>query len=126
MTIAVHVGKKHSENMLCGMCDSVVGNKENLETHMVRCEIYQCYFDNYKFKTLGDLKEHVKGKHAEWNEHFKCIHATQGRTFYIKLSLKHILCLNFSQNFNKTELNPGPKEESQICLLGVPSGNICI
>ena len=50
MTNAVHVGKKHSENIQCGVCDSVVGNKENLETHMVTtCEIYQCYFDDNKF-----------------------------------------------------------------------------
>ena len=74
MTTAVHVGKEHSEIILCGMCDSVVGNKENLETHMVTCEIYQCYFDDYKFKTLGDLHKHVKGKHAEQNKHFKFIH----------------------------------------------------
>ena len=93
---------------------------------MVTCEIYQCCFDNYKFKTPGDLKEHVKGKHAERNKHFKCIHTKQGRTFHIKLSVKHILCLNFSQNLYKPELNPGLKEETQICQLVVPSGIICI
>ena len=74
MTIAVHVGKKHCENILFGMCDSVVGNTENLEIDMVTCEIYQCYFDDYKFKTLGDLKEHVKSKHAERNKNCKFIH----------------------------------------------------
>ena len=109
----------------CVEC-SVVGNKENLETHMVTCEIYQCYFDNYKFQNLGDLKEHVKGKHTERNKHFKCIYAKQGRTLHIKLSVKHILCLNFSQNFYTTELHQDPKEERQICLLGVPSGIIFI
>ena len=103
-------------NFQCDECDYCGDNEMTIAVHEGKNIV----------KTRGDLKEHVKGKHAERNKHFKCIDAKQGRTFHIKLSVKHILCLNFSQNFSKTELHPGSKEESQICLLRVPSGNLCI
>ena len=92
-TMAVHVGKMHSENIVCGICDFVADNLDNLETHLFTCEIYQCYYDDEKFKTLSDLKEHVKQEHTENNKHYSFIHAQQGRN-----SLEQIVCKTYTMS----------------------------
>ena len=93
MTMAVHVGKHHSENILCGLCDCVMDDQESLETHLFTCEIYQCYYEEYKFKTLANLKEHVKTEHAEENGQYEFIHAKQGRT-----SSDQIVCKTYTMS----------------------------
>ena len=59
----MHVRKKHSETISCGMCMLVVKTEEILETHIVTCEIYSCNECKTKFTTVSDIKKHIKEKH---------------------------------------------------------------
>ena len=41
----VHLGKFHSEQYDCGLCDYVATSLENIETHLFTCETkYSKYF----------------------------------------------------------------------------------
>ena len=57
LTMDMHVRKKHSEIISCGMCMLEVKNEETLETHIVTCEIYQCNECRTKFTTVSDIKK---------------------------------------------------------------------
>ena len=63
----MHVRKKHSEIISCGMCMLEVKNEETLETHIVTCEIYQCNECRTKFTTVSDIKKSIKDKHNDNN-----------------------------------------------------------
>ena len=65
-------------------------DQETLETHLFTCEIYQCYYEEYK---LANLKEHVKKEHAEENGQYEFIHAKQGRT-----SSDQIVCKTYTMS----------------------------
>ena len=41
-TMEVHLGKYHSENFECALCDHKDKSLENLETHLFTCEILLC------------------------------------------------------------------------------------
>ena len=43
------------------------GNKEDLYTHLLTCEIYKCYTCDHKNKRLSEIKSHIKTKHADQN-----------------------------------------------------------
>ena len=74
LTMEVHVKKFHCETITCDLCEYEAPDIGNLETHQVTCEIYQCSECKKLFRTLSEMKEHVKkehdGKHT-WIEHLK-------------------------------------------------------
>ena len=58
----------------CGLCDFEATNLENLEIHLVTCEIYQCDNCKTKFKSIKDIKEHIEEKYSrryEYVHHLK-------------------------------------------------------
>ena len=59
----VHIGKKHTENFECGLCEFEAGEIEALNMHMFTCEIYLCETCDINFTTLADLKEHLMKDH---------------------------------------------------------------
>ena len=63
ITMEVHLGKMHSENFECGLCDNVVKDFESLELHLFTCEMFKCCGE--KFKCFSDLKSHIKNDHKE-------------------------------------------------------------
>ena len=69
LTMDMHVRKKHSETISCGMCNLEVNNEETLETHIVTCEIYKCNQCRTKFTTVSDIKKHIIEKHDGKSTH---------------------------------------------------------
>ena len=63
LTMEVHVKKKHSEKITCGLCDYEVNDIETLETHLFTCEIYACRDCKKTFKTFPDIKSHINKDH---------------------------------------------------------------
>ena len=62
-TMNVHIGKHHSENFECGLCESVFKSLDNLELHIFTCETFTCRKCEFKAKTLGDIKSHILDTH---------------------------------------------------------------
>ena len=58
----VHIGKDHSENYECGLCEFEAKNFENLDIHLNSCEVYQCGGCEKIFKTIKDVKTHIDEK----------------------------------------------------------------
>ena len=54
----VHIGKQHSEKYEFGLFDFEAKGHENLETHLVSCEMYECGGCNTKFKSIMEVKNH--------------------------------------------------------------------
>ena len=63
-THEVHMGKAHSQNFDCGLCDKEFDNLENLEIHLNTCEIYRCRHCINKEKTVSDIKKHTEEVHG--------------------------------------------------------------
>lgn len=94
MTMEVHIGKNHNENFECGLCEYVANNLEALDTHLFTCEIYECYYEEERFKSLRDLKTHFETEHPTKNTNYKFIHAKQDRE-----NVEEIVCKDhFSQD----------------------------
>ena len=55
-TLAVHIGKIHTNDFKCGLCEKVLGNREALEIHLNLCEVYQCTKCQRKETNIGDIK----------------------------------------------------------------------
>ena len=78
ITMEVHIGKDHSENYECGLCEFEAKNFENLDIHLNSCEVYQCGGCEKIFKTIKDVKTHVDERqytdvwhyvyHINWTE----------------------------------------------------------
>ena len=62
----VHIGKSHTDNFECGICEVSFGKSEDLEIHLATCEIYKCncHSCDYKQIKLADIKEHLKNEHG--------------------------------------------------------------
>ena len=56
----VYIGKFHSENFECGLCNFETKDLETLETHLFTCELFICYNCDKRFNTLGDIKKHIE------------------------------------------------------------------
>ena len=41
-TMNVHIGRYHTDQFECGICEKNLGNSEGLETHLNTCEKYRC------------------------------------------------------------------------------------
>ena len=65
-TIEVHVGWCRQSNFECGLCGNNFEQKEDLETHLRTCEMYQCgrYSCWLRVKSLSDMKKHIEEKHT--------------------------------------------------------------
>ena len=59
LTMDVHIGKHHSENHECGLCNFEAKDQENLETHLTSCEMYECGGCNAIFKSIKEVKNHI-------------------------------------------------------------------
>ena len=79
LVMDVHIGKKHSENFECGLCEFEAGDMEALNIHMFTCEIYLCETCDINFITLADLKEHLIKEHNT-EKYQRVIHAKQNRS----------------------------------------------
>ena len=86
-TMEVHLGRAHSENLECGLCEFQVGNLEKLDLHLFTCEIYQCGNCDLKEKCTTELKKHSKIEHYYMNQaHIK--HLKMDRNNFIEVSCK--------------------------------------
>ena len=65
-TIEVHVGWCRQSNFECGLCGNNFEEKEDLETHLRSCEMYECgrYSCWLRVKSLSDMKKHIEEKHT--------------------------------------------------------------
>jgi 4-diphosphocytidyl-2C-methyl-D-erythritol kinase len=63
----VHIGKSHTDNFECGLCEINFGNISKLETHLNTCEVYSCRKYNTKETKNSAIKEHVQKKN--YNPH---------------------------------------------------------
>ena len=62
-TMEVHMGKCHTDNFECGLCEKNFGNIESLETHLNTCEIYRCSRCFLKETRISNIKAHAERKH---------------------------------------------------------------
>ena len=62
LSIEGHIKKEHSEYITCGICDYKAKDTEDLETHIVNCQIYTgCC--NKTFTNIPDFKIHINSEH---------------------------------------------------------------
>ena len=57
-SMEVHAGRKHSGNFECGICGYVANESENLEKHLLTCELFTCTRCDLTFSNLTTLKPH--------------------------------------------------------------------
>ena len=62
-TLAVHIGKNHTDNLKCGLCERFFETKENLEIHLNTCEVFQCTKCKKKEPIMANIKEHIVKDH---------------------------------------------------------------
>ena len=55
----VFIGKHHSEKYECGLCDVEAKDLENIEIHLVSCELYHCGGCKIKFKNIKGVTNHI-------------------------------------------------------------------
>ena len=84
-SMGVHIGKHHSENLECGLCESVFETIENLETHLVTCEIYECNHCDFTAKDTKKIKSHVCKEHGRTGT---LIHMKMGRNNFDQVDVK--------------------------------------
>ena len=67
LSLDLHVGRKHSGNFECTICDFEGKNEEDLNTHLHTCETFTCdyCFPKIKVKTMSDLVAHLQSKHSK-------------------------------------------------------------
>ena len=59
-TMKMHVKRRHSETISCGMCNFEANQIETLDTHTFPCEIYKCNEYEISFLHLDELAMHMK------------------------------------------------------------------
>ena len=64
-TMEVHAGMCCSENFDCGLCNVKIETLENLKTHLVLCEVYECKECFKRVNKLSDIKLHVENYHDQ-------------------------------------------------------------
>ena len=57
------MGKTHTKDFKCGLCEKVLGSKEALEIHPNFCEVYQCTKCQRKETNFSDIKQHITNQH---------------------------------------------------------------
>ena len=76
----VHLGKKHSDQFNCGICEFEAKSFENLKIHLTTCEMYRCERCDSKLTTLKDMKEHIETEHLEIKGYINVVHMKQSRS----------------------------------------------
>ena len=61
----VHTGKCRADNFECGLCEKTEETLENLEIHLLSCEIYECEECQLRSRFLKDLKIHIEKDHGK-------------------------------------------------------------
>ena len=56
LTMEVHNKKYHSANLECGLCEFLAKDKDELDTHLTTCEIYDCGGCYHRVDKLVKLK----------------------------------------------------------------------
>ena len=71
----VHIGKCHTDQFECGLCDRKFENSPLLETHLNTCEMFRCRMCWQERTTISEIKDHLQKKHKGPQpiiiEHFK-------------------------------------------------------
>ena len=65
-TMDIHIGKRHSKQFECGLCESEFRTLDELELHLFTCETYCCNkdtCDEFTLKTLEEMKTHIRETH---------------------------------------------------------------
>ena len=75
----VHLGKFHDNNFECGLCGFLANSEDNLNMHLVTCEIYICDRCHKRFKTISELKSHYTSDKIVYEKFDKVLHAKVGR-----------------------------------------------
>ena len=73
VTMAVHIGKSHTEIFECGLCDFESKTLENLETHLFTCENYICTSCQASETSISNIKKHIEEFHRP-NKNFMLYH----------------------------------------------------
>lgn len=68
-TMEVHHGKHHSDVFECGICDYKAETLENLEIHLVTCEMFDCLYCDFTVKSLSEFKKHTTKEHNPGKYH---------------------------------------------------------
>ena len=76
----VYLGKAHSENFECGLCESEMEDLETLELHLFTCDVYKSCYCNERIKTLHYLKVHaIEDEDHKRQRTIRIIHAKISR-----------------------------------------------
>ena len=59
-TMNVHIGRFHTDQFECGLCEINLGNSSSLDVHLNTCEIYRCRMCWEEKKTISELRDHLK------------------------------------------------------------------
>ena len=89
VTMAVHIGKKHTKTFDCGLCDLETKSIQNLEIHLKTCEAYECnYYTgcDKRYQTISEVKKHFVDKHKREQGTF--IHMKIDRNYSEEVSEK--------------------------------------
>ena len=73
-TLHVHFGKLHSVNKQCGLCDRNFKTSEQLDEHLLQCEIFVCSNSGCRetFEKLSAIREHIQKEHRSNSlEHYQ-------------------------------------------------------
>ena len=86
-TMEVHIGKCCYTYCECSLCEYRPESLENLELHLVTCEIYECNECFIRVKHLSEIKEHIQTEHdkGKYLNHLKL-----DRKNASKVDFKHI------------------------------------
>ena len=79
ITMEVHHGRKHSQDPECGLCEFKANSRENLETHLVTCEIYDCKRCDLRFQNLTTMRTHLQEEHKGHTQIVTIVHAKLDR-----------------------------------------------
>ena len=79
LTMEVHIGRLHSEQIECGLCNYEANNIDNLNLHIATCEIYTCEACCFRTKNLHDIKDHLNNVHLNGTQWDEIIHAKVNR-----------------------------------------------
>ena len=79
ITMEVHHGRKHSQDPECGLCEFKANSGENLETHLVTCEIYDCKRCDLRFQNLTTMRTHLQEEHKGHTQIVTIVHAKLDR-----------------------------------------------
>ena len=62
LTMPVHTGRSHSDNIDYGFCEYKAKTLENLELYFKTCEVYECVNCYFKVKQISQMKAHMHSK----------------------------------------------------------------